>query len=173
MSYPSPASRWSRSDKIAMFTAVLGAVLAVVALLPYGISIYHGMNRPKSAISLPVSGTRERTNIFGAAGTAQNIPPSSDLWLVVRGGVRGTWYPYNRLPVSDGRWRVPARRLCPGAGPQDIEVYLVPDTDETELFDFIHSTAARQSKGISSLPPGSVLEAVSSVDVAAKGEPSC
>jgi hypothetical protein len=99
----------------------------------------------------------------GATGTAHNKPSDEDLWLVKRSGIEGRWYPVGRLLVkSDGSWTVPA--LSPALGQQELYVILVPITEDAQFIDYVNNLA-NSDLGISSLPPASMVEAVSSINV--------
>jgi hypothetical protein len=113
------------------------------------------------------------TNTFGAGGTASHIPESDDLWLVVRSGIEGRWYPDARLAPEDGAWRLQPRELCPASGPQELEVWLVPQTADGELIAYRKALDAGQAPGLNSMPPTATLEAVASISVARKRSPHC
>ncbi len=164
------SEEWSRADKINL-SIVLTACLAIA--LPYGLQLLRFIQRPQAAIIAPVSGVRVLNNTFGANGTARNIPADSELWLVVKSGVEGRWYPWGPLSVSGGRWAVPPDRICPGYGPQYLQVFKVTDTETGDLFAFIRGSQSLQRQGINSLPPGAVLEASTRVIVGEDSRKFC
>lgn len=162
-------ARWSRSDKIsiaAIIIALLGAAGGIGT--PYLVSWVKHFNNPQVTIITPANGAKEADNGFGARGTASNIPAGSDLWLIVRAGVAGIWYPFNKLSIDNDQWYVKRHSICTGAGPQDIEIFLVPYASDDQLVTFVNSSEQIQKLGINSLPPGATLEAASDVLVPAK-----
>lgn len=170
---PGKGKQWTRSDRISL-AAVIAATLAflVAAIQPMS-SIVHYFSRPRVTIESPSNGMNMPNNTFGAWGTAQHVPPTSDLWLVVRSGVEGRWYPIYNLSADGGKWAIRNDRICPGSGLQDIQIYLVPNMDEGELFSYIKGDSAQQGLGINSMPPDAVLEATSSINVAGNSRTSC
>jgi hypothetical protein len=89
------------------------------------------------------------------------------LWLVKRSGIEGRWYPVERLHIkSDGSWT--SGPLRPGLGEQELYVILVPITEDAQFIDYVNklvNSGYRSDPGISSLPPDSEVEAVSSITV--------
>jgi hypothetical protein len=165
--------KWARSDKISL-CAVIAATLAflVSAMQPVQSAVRH-FTRPRASIIFPQDGARLPDNTFGAWGTSGNIPASSDLWLVIRSGIEGRYYPAINLTLaSNGTWGIQSNRMCPATGLQDVQVYLVPNTDENDLFAYIRSSAAKTGTGINSMPADAVLEASSGV-VVGNSRPSC
>jgi hypothetical protein len=144
------------------------AAFLVAAIQPIS-SFFARFSRPQVTIQYPSAGMHMPNNTFGARGTEQHIPLSSDLWLVVRSGVEGRWYPVINLTISNGKWSINSDWICPASGLQDIQVYLVPNTDEEALFNYVKGG----KHGISSLPPGAVLEATHAVNIASKSPANC
>jgi hypothetical protein len=142
--------KWSRADKVSFFAAV---VACLVAAVPYAVQGFRYLERPRVTIISPKNGARENANTLGVNGTAQNIPQSSDSWLVVRAGVEGRWYPFERVRLAGDRWAVKKDRICPGSGPQDIEIFLLPDTDEGQLFAYARESPQQRKVGINSMLP--------------------
>jgi hypothetical protein len=157
--------KWSHADKISLFTALIALLAALAALAPYVADGIHYLGRSRVTIDSPKNGTTEGDNAFGAEGTASSIPSDSDLWIVVRAEVEGLWYPAGRLVLVAGHWVVHAKLLCPATGPQEIEVYMIPDTSEAGLFAYVNGPDFGTSTGVNSLPPGAILEATSDVQV--------
>ena len=165
--HPQRPTKWERSDKIsllAVMIALLGSIGGIGS--PYLISWIKQHYAPYVTIRYPTDGARKPDNGFGAGGTAINIPAGSDLWLVVRAGVQGAWYPLTRLSIKDSHWKV--LRVCPGACLQDIEIFLVPYASDAQLIAFVNGTGEVRKRGINSMPPNAVLEATSDVTVSAK-----
>lgn len=167
----SKARNWTRSDKISLCAVIAATLAFFVSLIQPAISLTHYMTRPRVTIESPAAGISEQNNTFGSWGAARGIPASSDLWLVVRSGVEGRYYPIDNLTLMDGKWSIRSNWICPAGGLQDIQVYLVPNTDENDLFDYIRSRGPHQ--GINSMPSQAVLEASSDVQVAGNPRPSC
>jgi hypothetical protein len=163
--------RWSRADKINRWIAVSAVIAALIALAPWAKNVYDWVQRPRAAISSPFNGEHVRTNTFGVAGTAANVPADADLWLVVRSGVEGRWYPIGRFLVTNGKWTSGVHDLCPG--PHDIEVFLVPDNGGAQFFTYVGSKAQHQGVGIDSIPPTAVLEGTSQIIVPGPSKPGC
>lgn len=164
---------WSRSDKISCIAAVVSFMALVISAIQPISSLADYILRPQVGIQYPSDGMRMANNTFNAHGTEERIPSSSDLWLVVRSGVEGRWYPVTRLSVSSGQWSIGDDVICPGSGLQDIQIYLVPDTGEEELFAYVRGSKSRQSLGMDSMPPGAVLEATHAVNVAPNSSDGC
>ncbi len=161
---------WSWPDRI---NSTIAVVALLIALAPYLEHFVSYLERPGAAISSPVDGEHVANNTFGVTGTAANIPADDDLWLVIRSGIQGRWYPVKRLLVTDGRWAVRRGTICPQPGPHDIEVFLVPDNGGGQFFSYLGSTAQSEGQGIDSIPPAAVLKAVSSIIVPAHATPTC
>jgi hypothetical protein len=92
---------------------------------------------------------------------ARRVPLNTDLWLVLRAGVEGRWYPVSLISVHNGPWTVKSRFITPATGPQELDLILVPVTDDAQFIDYLkikEQTGA--DPGISSLPPLAVLETV-------------
>lgn len=148
--------------------ATLIALIAlVVSVIPYAERALSRFEQPRVSINLPHNGSKNVKRSVGAAGTASKIPSASDLWLVVRSGIEGRWYPAARLTTKrNGKWSVPAHYLCPGPGPQDFEVWLVPDVGEGQLLAYMNESRAPQNPpGVNSMPPSAKLEATANINV--------
>jgi hypothetical protein len=167
------SKKWARSDKLSLVAVIAASVACLVSAIKPAQSVMHYLARPRVTIGYPLPGSDMPNNTFGAWGKASNIPASSELWLVVRSGVEGRYYPVDNLAIVNGTWSIRSNRICPGAGLQDIQVYLVPGTGGNALFDYIRGSAANQGTGINSVPPQAVLEATSNVEVAGSSEKSC
>ena len=63
--------------------------------------------------------------------------------------------------------------MCPSPGPQDVEVFMVPNTGEAEFFAYVKSSAQRKGLGINSPPPTAIREATSHIDIAHNAKPRC
>ena len=152
---------WSRADRINGVTAILALV---VALTPVATHFWRSLHSVHATITTPATGSVfHASEDHGATGTAHNKPSDEDLWLVKRSGIEGRWYPVGRLLVkSDGSWTVPA--LSPALGQQELYVILVPITEDAQFIDYVNNLA-NSDPGISSLPPASMVEAVSSINV--------
>jgi hypothetical protein len=159
--------QWSKADKIngaGTLVAILGLIGGVV--VPNLWHLYNYWQRPQASIEWPAKTTQVADNTFGARGTASHIPADSDLWLIVRSDGDGRWYP-TQLPlaIADGSWRVAADMICPAPGPQELVVYMIPDSEENELFAYLKSKSGKNGLGINSVPVGSVVKAAVTVDV--------
>jgi hypothetical protein len=171
----SPAGRtWSRADKFSLSAVIVaGLALLISAVQPIAAAA-HYFERPRVSIAFPSTGAHLDDNRFGASGSASHIPPSSDLWLVIRPGIEGRYYPTINLTLNaNGSWHVGPDQICPAPGVQDIQVYMVPNTDENDLFGYRRSGAAKKGAGMNSMPAGAVLEASSNVVVAANMHTGC
>jgi hypothetical protein len=171
--YQGRRARWTRSEQISLVAAAISLAALLVAAIQPVTSWINYLSRPKVNIQYPSDGMQAANNTFGAHGTAQDIPPSSDLWLVVRSGVEGRWYPVTHLTVSGGRWSIGRDGICPASGLQDIQIYLVPDTDEGGLFGYVRASKSQQALGMNSMPPGAVLEATHAVNVDSNSPTTC
>jgi hypothetical protein len=167
----SRATNWIRSNKISMWALIFAALALLVSLIQPVSSLTHYLNRPRVAIKFPANGANEPNNTFGSSGIASNIPTSSDLWLVVRSGVEGRYYPVDNLTLANNKWSIPGDWICPASGRQDIQIYLVPNTDENDLFDYTRGRGPHH--GINSMPSQAVLEASHAIKVAANSQKSC
>jgi hypothetical protein len=162
--------KWSRADKINFFVA---AFAVITTMVPPGVHALNYLQRPRAAITSPFPGEHVPNNTFGVTGTATSIPANDDLWLVVRAGIQGRWYPIRRVLVTDGKWAVGPNKLCPQPGPHDIEIFLVPNNGGGQFFAYVGSKAQSEGLGIDSIPPTAVLEAVSQVIVPAHARLIC
>ncbi len=165
------AEKWSRADRINLVVASI-AILSV--LITYGLRFWNYIHRPQVQITSPHDGASARDNTIGAKGTAGNIPPSDDLWFVVRSGIEGRWYPVTNLVLKNGHWSVGRRLICPASGAQDFEVFLVSDTSQAQLHQYLRkSQHLRTPPGLDSMPAGAVLKAVSHITVPRSGRQGC
>ena len=162
--------KWSRADKINGI-AVLVALLGL--LIPDVLHLMSYFTRAQASIIQPVNNARVPDNTFGARGSAENIPSDSDLWLIIRSGIEGRWYPVELLHVVNGMWQVGENQMCPASGLQELIIYLVPDSDEGQLFAYKRSAAGKNSTGINSVPPDSVVKATAYVQVPQKAKTGC
>jgi hypothetical protein len=163
---------------VALSTAIIGSLAAVLAVpLYHFIKLHLDPPQIQATISSPLTSTKEPDNLFGANGFAQNIPSNMELWLVVKSGVEGRYYPLEPLQIdNDGGWNIPNAKICPALGSQIIQLYLVPKAAEGSLSTYALD-GTKHLAGIRSMPTGSVREAQSSVTVLALNpegiEPSC
>jgi hypothetical protein len=158
--------KWSRADKvngIAALIACLGLVLGVG--LPGILHLVSYLKRSQASITWPVDNSKMTNNTFGAYGTAENIPADADLWLIVRSGIEGRWYPIQRLRIVNGSWHVGKKWICPAPGPQELVIYLVPDSEEGQLYAYQTSGAQLKGLGINSIPLYSTVKATASVQI--------
>lgn len=119
-----------RRSKQSLGALVISIIaLVVAAWQPIIVPAIDHFRDPRVTFTYPKPGTRLATNIFGAWGTASHIPASSALWLIVRSGIEGRFYPVRNLPVSNGTWTIGSRWICPAPGLQDLQIYLVPNSD--------------------------------------------
>jgi hypothetical protein len=158
---------WSRADKINRWIAVLALVAAFIALVPY---VQHGVDwlRRSSATFTPPTdcSTFSISHNQGATGVARNIPINSDLWLALRAGAEGRWYPVAWIPSRNGPWTVPPQYVTPALGRQELALIIVPVTDDAQFIDYVklkHQTGA--DPGISSLPPLAELKTICQIEV--------
>jgi hypothetical protein len=163
--------KWSRADKInlSVSLAALLGVLGGVAV-PALVRLYRYVERPRVTISSPRSGTALPNNRFGANGTAVHIPPGDQLWLVVLSGVQGRWYPVTPLTVREGGWSIARGVICPAAGSQVLEVFMVPGSGASQ-FEFYRNNGA--NTGIYSVPPSAILKAAARIQVSASRAAAC
>jgi hypothetical protein len=158
--------KWTRADKINFVAAAAACIgLALAVGLPDFLHWISYLERPQASISSPVNNAKIPNNTFGADGSAEHIPDNFDLWLIVRSEIGGQWYPIQRLRVVNGSWQVGQEKICPTEGPEQLEIFLVPDTGEEQLFNSQSSNALPHSRGITSLPPYSTIEAISNIEV--------
>ncbi len=87
-----------------------------------------------------------------------------DLWLVVKSGVEGKYYPLESLHVEDNGWNVPERKICTALGSQIIQLYLVPKTADGSLYTYALD-GSQHLVGIGAMPTGSVREAQAQINV--------
>jgi len=85
---------WTRADKIngiGILITFLGLIIGIG--IPFVQHWLHYLGRPQVSIIWPANNEKMAYNTFGANGTAKNIPDNSDLWLFLRSGIEGRWYP--------------------------------------------------------------------------------
>jgi hypothetical protein len=148
-----------RADLIGIF----GVTIALIALVgPWISHRIESYQQSRVLITSPLYRQDMPDNAFGASGIATHIPSDDDLWLVVQSD---EYYPYDALKVTDGRWNVPAYKICTSSGSNFIEIYLISDTADGTLFNYRDSGSKQHLTGISSLPPGARLMAYTRVNV--------
>ncbi len=154
---------WSRADLIAV-TALLASIG-----IPLGSKVVGDLNRTSVSIAHPRNGVMVRTNTFGVAVTASNVPAEDTLWLVVQPTINGHFYPVQDQPQPvPASWSVPAGLVCPAVGWQEIQVWTVPTSTNDTLLAFRRRALPAQVYGLSIMPGGSVLRAYAVVDVERK-----
>jgi hypothetical protein len=155
--------RWTRANKIALFVGI--AALAV-ALIPYAIDIVSHFKGPRASIIQPAPQSIQPNNMFSADGTASNIPAGDDLWLVVRSGVGARWYPSTRLSPINGQWIVGGGIIRPAAGPQFLEVIMLPDSSEATFVNYVNALRLQNlNPGLAELPSGYKVLYSAQIDV--------
>jgi hypothetical protein len=168
-------AKWDRADKIngiGVLIALLGLIAGVgVPNIVRWVSYLH---RPQVSIRWPGNNDKLVNNTFGANGTAEAIPSDADLWLMVKPALEGRWYPVERLPITNDKWNISRRQICPASGLQELVIYMVPGSDEGPLWNYEKNIKTTQkSVGINSVPLDSVVEATSLVQVPANTRPYC
>jgi hypothetical protein len=157
------SASWSRADKISAAIAVIALGAAVT---PYVSDVVKHFTGPRATIIMPVDGSTHPRS-FGATGTAANIPRDDDLWLVIRSGIEGRWYPVSRIvPQANGAWTIPRGVIQPATGFQEIEVIMLSDSDEAQFIDYVNQRMKTSADpGLSSIPSVYSLEAVVRITV--------
>lgn len=168
-------AKWDRADKIngiGVLVALLGLIAGVG--IPNLLHWLSYLNRPQVIITWPGNNSKVANNTFDASGTAKNIPPNADLWLVVKPALEGRWYPVERLPVINDKWNTGKSQICPAPGLQELVIYMVPGPEEGQLWAYEKSIlSTHKSVGINSAPPNSVVEATTFVRVPKSAKPYC
>jgi hypothetical protein len=139
-------------------------------LYSIGFIIWDG---PHATITWPTNNEKITDNTIGVRGTAKNVPNDSDLWLFLRSGVEGRWYPIKRLRVTNGKWFIGRKWICPVVGVQELIVYLIPDSEEGQLFAYQNSGAETQGVGLNSIPPYATVEATAYVEIPRSAHIGC
>ncbi len=153
-----------------MRTNVIGTTISIIALLvaslPYLSDVVKHFTGPRAAITMPADGSTQPSN-FGATITAANIPHDHDLWLVIRSGIEGRWYPIRRIvPPASGVSTIPRGVIRPAKGFQEIEVMMLSDSDEGQFIDYVNRREATGiDPGLSTIPSVYSLEAVTRITV--------
>lgn len=131
--------KWSRADKI---NALIAAIALLAALGPYVERVVHDIwKTPHSTITY-ATWTNSKTKVRGpcstlltAAGTADRIPVSDDLWLVARSKA-GPWYPLTRITSRAGTWIVENTiTTTQFVRFRDIDVLLVSNATDGRFID--------------------------------------
>ena len=136
----------NRSDWIAA-GALLVAAFAVA--FPLVREAWDNSQKPSVTIDAP-SPRKTIKSPFGANGTWSHVSASDDLWLIVRSGIEGRWYPVGRLPkLPDHTWKTAGNAIQPALGAQQIEIFRVPETADATLINYING---RADPGLSGLP---------------------
>jgi hypothetical protein len=152
--------KWHRADKISLVSLIVA--IAALSGSPYVSKVYQHFSGPDATITEPQNGSVQSSYLFGASGTARNIPAGDDLWLVVRAAGNGEWYPVTRLIPQNGLWIVGANVIRPANGSQTLEVIMLPDSNEATFNDYVNALDGpkHSNPGVSSLPAGYTIEAV-------------
>jgi hypothetical protein len=151
-------------------TNVIGTTISIIALfiasLPYLSDAVEHFTGPRAAITTPADGSTPPSD-FGATITAANIPRDDDLWLVIRSGIEGRWYPVRRIvPPANGVWTIPRGVIRPAKGLQEIEVMMLSDSDEAQFIDYVNRREATgNDPGLSTIPSIYSLKAVTRITV--------
>jgi hypothetical protein len=157
---------WNRADKINLWIALIALVSGFIALIPYAQRVQAWLNRSTATISAPVNGSTFHINHNqGVTGDVHHIPSDSDLWLAIRSGVEGRWYPISQIRERDGSWRVQPSFIAPAVGSQEFVLILVPVTDDAQFIDYFNRKNRTDDPGISSLPSLATIKAISEVNV--------
>jgi hypothetical protein len=158
------SKQWSTADKI----NGVGVLVAILGLtIPLVWHLYTSSQQPRVSVKWPNDDVNMTDNTFGSYGTAAHIPAGSDLWLIVRSGGDGRWYPTKRpLQVHNGSWQIRRGTICPAAGSQELVIYMIPEAEEGSLFAYINSKAGWNELGMNSVPVDSKVMASATVNVA-------
>jgi hypothetical protein len=163
---PPVSGYWTRAEKISATSAAIAVIALGIAATPSVSDVVKHFTGPRATIAMPAEGSTQPGNL-GATGTATNIPRDDDLWLVIRSGIEGRWYPVSRIvPQANGVWTIPRDVIQPAKGFQEIEVIMLSDSDEAQFIDYVNqriSTGA--DPGLSSIPSVYSLEAVVRITV--------
>ena len=150
---------WSRADRITLSTAILALLVAVT---PVATHFWEGLHSVHATITTPATGSVYRAHEDPAQRAQDTTSPLMMTCGWSKGLVSkdaGTQSSGFSAIQSDGQWTVPA--LHPALGQQELYVILVPITEDAQFIDYVKNLG-RSDPGISSLPPGSVVKAVSS-----------
>ncbi|WP_147268207.1 hypothetical protein [Spongiactinospora rosea] len=165
MSEPSPEGStrrrrsWARADKIAIFAVVISAIVTVGIWLA---DRQGGIVPPSGSITNIADELVVRKEALFVEGKAQDIPAGSEVWLVIRAGSEGRWYPVMATRVGpDGSWRSdddasdPRNVRLATNGPYYIQIY---HADMNAIAEFQQYKAKTITSGIypgMDKPPGS------------------
>jgi hypothetical protein len=160
--------KWTRADRISLGVAIIAVLSSISPWVP---SVVRHFTQPEVVITAPSANFVTTSKGFSVTGTAQHIPDDNDLWLIIR-APDYFWYPVDQLDTVNGQWSVAAHKICflLGPGTQDIQVWMVPDTSDGPLVTWFSRSGA---PGLTNLPPESVREADTLVQVPSSARVNC
>src|SRR5262245_2631286 len=163
------AQQWTRTDRIALFTAVLALVFGLVGGVPYISQAIAAYNSLRAHITDPSQGEEVRGDKVLPSGTVDNYEPGEEfLWLVLRTVDEGKWHPSQRLDVQPGgTWKAAYALRLPDLGKYELYVFRAPGTADGSFQSYMdEANKTKRYPGLISLPEGvSRLDWVSFVRV--------
>jgi hypothetical protein len=147
---------WFSSNKATNLIAI-AALLASVLLSSPAFSLYEKWSAtpPEADFVSPNSSLNAIPAGFLVSVKSNNIPDSSDLWFIVRSGSQAEWYPW-ALMSSNETWSL--ENVCPGTGEQILQVWLVPDSQESVLLEYVSTHHSSYTQGLLNLGSSSASE---------------
>jgi hypothetical protein len=129
----------------------LAACAALVSVMPFGSHEWQKWYAPSVVIRAPSAHEVVKAQ-FDAQGYSKHVSNSEDLWLIVRSGIEGRWYPVCRLQKLSGHaWKTTDNAIQPALGWQQIYVFEIPETADAVLIDYVNHEI-KPGNGLSGLP---------------------
>lgn len=156
--------RERRAFTVSVISLVIAAVVALVGpVWDLGQALYSFANDVHVEITKPNGANPEVGRCIRVAGSARNVPPDQDLWLVLRPATDRKFYPQNRgvvIPDHDGKWSVEGVALgAPSQHNREGEyftfaVYLATSAQSSEFTNYIEKADELGNPGMESINDG-------------------
>ena len=155
----SSGKNWLASSKTTNAAAIAALGVSIIALVlsapvyPHIEALFAAS--PEADFVYPNPSTTTAPAGFSVSISSNNVPVSSDLWFIVRAGTQHEWYPFD-LINPNGTWSI--ADICPATGKQILQIWLVPDSQESTLLTYLDSKHGSYTQGLTSLGSRSATE---------------
>lgn len=154
--------RWQRSDWLSLAAV---AVSLIALLIPPITSQIESARAPKASISGIEEEQKLSRSDYQVEVSYENKDDDADVWLVLRTGIEGKWYPLRRVLPSEGDLNTgvsePLDVFLATTGPYQLSVYYTTPSQGLAFQEYLAQPAADQT-GMFGIPEGIVeLETVS------------
>lgn len=143
--------------------AASALVVAIIAVTPLVRGAVERNSELHATFVQPTSGQAVHGETVPTQVTVENLGNDEDVWLVLRAGEQGRWYPIVRIqPDGSGAWMASDGEVVLGTtGTYQLLLYGVRPPEAGAMQEYVESAEANGHPGLTSLPVGvRLLDAV-------------